>query len=166
LPRVPAVAANCHPSSIRQPRLITALVRHDLNWPQLLAPFLIAGFGNALFIVPDTQFIVATVDRREAIAASGVIATGQCVGSAINITVTGTVLFAVANLGRVHSASERIGAFSRGTSSSSPCRAGSHDRASGWLAQESLMPMARAQAVVRDSTTAAESNSLPRKNQM
>jgi len=36
----------------------------------------------------------------------------------------------------------------------------------GLTAQASLMPMVRAQAVVRDSTTAAGSNSLPRKNQM
>ena len=62
------------------------------NW-DLLGPLLVAGVGSGLFIAPNSQFIVATVDRAEAGAASGVIGTVQRVGSAIGIAVIGSVLF-------------------------------------------------------------------------
>lgn len=63
-----------------------------VNW-DLLAPLLIAGIGSGLFIAPNVQFIVATVDRSEAGSASGVISVMQRVGSAIGIAVIGSVLF-------------------------------------------------------------------------
>lgn len=66
----------------------------DLNSWMLLVPLLIAGIGNGLFIAPNAQFIVATVDPAEAGAASGVIGTVQRVGSAVGIAVIGSVLFA------------------------------------------------------------------------
>jgi MFS family permease len=62
------------------------------NW-ELLAPLAIAGLGNGLFIAPNAQFIVATVDRADAGAGSGVISTMQRVGSAIGIAIIGSVLF-------------------------------------------------------------------------
>jgi EmrB/QacA subfamily drug resistance transporter len=65
---------------------------HYHGW-QLLGPLLIAGVGSGLFIAPNVDFIVATVDRADAGAASGVIGTMQRVGSAIGIAVIGTVLF-------------------------------------------------------------------------
>jgi EmrB/QacA subfamily drug resistance transporter len=63
------------------------------NW-MLLAPLLIAGLGNGLFIAPNAQFIVATVDRSEAGGASGVIGVMQRIGSAVGIAVVGSVFFA------------------------------------------------------------------------
>ncbi|GAA2239946.1 MFS transporter [Rarobacter faecitabidus] len=65
----------------------------DLNHWQLLAPLAVAGIGSGLFIAPNAQFIVATVDRTEAGAASGVIGTMQRIGSAIGIAVIGSVFF-------------------------------------------------------------------------
>jgi EmrB/QacA subfamily drug resistance transporter len=62
------------------------------NW-DLLVPLLVAGIGSGMFIAPNAQFIVATVDPQEAGAASGVIGTMQRVGSAIGIAVIGSVLF-------------------------------------------------------------------------
>jgi len=62
------------------------------NW-ELLGPLLVAGIGSGLFIAPNAQFIVATVDRSEAGAASGVIGTLQRIGSAIGIAVIGSVFF-------------------------------------------------------------------------
>ncbi|WP_456846008.1 MFS transporter [Cellulomonas sp. P5_C6] len=62
------------------------------NW-DLLVPLLVAGIGSGLFIAPNVQFIVATVDRSEAGSASGVISVMQRVGSAIGIAVIGSVLF-------------------------------------------------------------------------
>ena len=59
----------------------------------LLAPLFIAGIGNGLFIAPNAQFIVATVDPSEAGAASGVIGVMQRVGSAVGIAVVGSVFF-------------------------------------------------------------------------
>jgi EmrB/QacA subfamily drug resistance transporter len=67
------------------------------NW-DLLVPLLFAGLGNGLFIAPNAQFIVATVNPAEAGAASGVVATMQRIGSAIGIAVIGSVLFGIANL--------------------------------------------------------------------
>ncbi|MDQ0744455.1 MFS family permease [Clavibacter sp. B3I6] len=66
----------------------------DLTSWMLLVPLLLAGIGNGLFIAPNAQFIVATVDPAEAGAASGVIGTVQRVGSAVGIAVIGSVLFA------------------------------------------------------------------------
>ncbi|KQY46258.1 DHA2 family efflux MFS transporter permease subunit [Cellulomonas sp. Root137] len=65
----------------------------DLTHWELLAPLLLGGIGSGLFIAPNAQFIVATVDRSEAGAASGVIGVMQRVGSAIGIAVIGSVLF-------------------------------------------------------------------------
>ena len=74
--------------------LLLTVAGADLtNW-MLLVPLLIAGLGNGLFIAPNAQFIVATVDRSEAGGASGVIGVMQRIGSAVGIAVVGSVLFA------------------------------------------------------------------------
>lgn len=65
----------------------------DLTHWDLLVPLLIAGLGNGAFIAPNAQFIIATVDRSEAGAASGVVSTVQRVGSAVGIAIIGSVLF-------------------------------------------------------------------------
>lgn len=65
----------------------------DLTSWELLGPLFVAGIGSGLFIAPNAQFIVATVDRSEAGAASGVINTVQRIGSAIGIAVIGSVFF-------------------------------------------------------------------------
>ncbi|MFI2362343.1 MFS transporter [Promicromonospora sp. NPDC019610] len=65
----------------------------DLSHWHLAGPLLIGGIGSGLFIAPNAQFIVATVDRDEAGAASGVIGTMQRIGSAAGIAVVGSVLF-------------------------------------------------------------------------
>ncbi|WP_116283966.1 MFS transporter [Subtercola boreus] len=62
------------------------------NW-ELIAPLFIAGVGNGFFIAPNAQFIVATVDKRDAGAASGVISAVQRIGSAVGIAIIGSVLF-------------------------------------------------------------------------
>lgn len=73
----------------------------DINSWELLGPLFLGGLGSGLFIAPNAQFIVATVDASEAGAASGVIQTMQRVGSAIGIAVIGSVLFGVANLSSI-----------------------------------------------------------------
>ncbi|PPF90234.1 MFS transporter [Subtercola sp. Z020] len=62
------------------------------NW-ELIAPLFIAGVGNGFFIAPNAQFIVATVSRQDAGAASGVISAVQRIGSAVGIAIIGSVLF-------------------------------------------------------------------------
>ncbi|WP_375425404.1 MFS transporter [uncultured Friedmanniella sp.] len=65
----------------------------DLSHWDLLLPLFVAGLGNGAFIAPNAQFIIATVDRSEAGAASGVVSTVQRVGSAVGIAIIGSVLF-------------------------------------------------------------------------
>ncbi|HET9659778.1 MAG TPA: MFS transporter [Thermomicrobiales bacterium] len=65
----------------------------DLNRWQFLPPLFIGGIGSGIFIAPNVRFIVATVDREDAGAASGVLGTVQRIGSAIGIAVIGSVLF-------------------------------------------------------------------------
>jgi EmrB/QacA subfamily drug resistance transporter len=65
----------------------------DLTSWDLLLPLLVAGTGSGMFIAPNAQFIIATVDRQEAGAASGVIGTMQRLGSAIGIAIIGSVFF-------------------------------------------------------------------------
>jgi len=74
--------------------LLLTVPGEDLTSWMLLLPLLAAGLGNGLFIAPNAQFIVATVDRSEAGGASGVIGVMQRIGSAVGIAVVGSVLFA------------------------------------------------------------------------
>ena len=69
------------------------------NW-DLLGPLLVAGVGSGLFIAPNAQFIVATVDPQEAGAASGVIGTMQRLGSAVGIAVIGSVFFGALSIAK------------------------------------------------------------------
>ena len=74
--------------------LILALVdTASLTHWTLLPSLAVAGLGSGMFIAPNQQFIVATVDPEEAGAASGVIGTAQRIGSAAGIAVIGSVLF-------------------------------------------------------------------------
>jgi EmrB/QacA subfamily drug resistance transporter len=72
----------------------------DLTSWDLLVPLFVAGLGNGLFIAPNAQFIVATVDRRDAGSGSAVIAAIQRVGAAIGIAVVGSVLFGTLSIAR------------------------------------------------------------------
>jgi EmrB/QacA subfamily drug resistance transporter len=106
--------------------ILTTVKPADLtNW-QLLAPLFFAGLGNGLFIAPNAQFIVATVDPSEAGAASGVIATMQRIGAAIGIAVIGSVLFGVANLsGLTAEVKTKVAAAMQAGTYSSPTAAAS-----------------------------------------
>ncbi|MFE3501828.1 MFS transporter [Kitasatospora sp. NPDC059160] len=64
----------------------------DLLWPLALA-----GLGLGLLVVPLVDLALATVDVREAGAASGVYSTFQQFGAALGVAVTGVVFF-----GRTH----------------------------------------------------------------
>jgi EmrB/QacA subfamily drug resistance transporter len=70
----------------------------DLTSWELLGPLALAGIGSGLFIAPNAQFIVATVDRSEAGAASGVIGTVQRIGAAAGIAIIGSVFFGALNV--------------------------------------------------------------------
>jgi EmrB/QacA subfamily drug resistance transporter len=73
--------------------LLATVPGQDLTHWALLAPLLVAGMGSGMFIAPNAQFIVATVDRSEAGAASGVVGVSQRIGSAAGIAVIGAVFF-------------------------------------------------------------------------
>ncbi|MEA9985464.1 MULTISPECIES: MFS transporter [Subtercola] len=62
------------------------------NW-LVLVPLFLAGVGNGFFIAPNAQFIVATVERKDAGAGSAVISAVQRIGSAVGIAIIGSVLF-------------------------------------------------------------------------
>ncbi|MCU1526784.1 MAG: putative drug efflux protein, partial [Frondihabitans sp.] len=72
----------------------------DLTPWLLVAPLFIAGIGNGFFIAPNAQFIVATVDRRDAGSGSAVISAIQRVGSAVGIAVIGSVLFGTLSIAK------------------------------------------------------------------
>lgn len=80
------------------------------NWA-LLLPLLVAGLGNGLFIAPNVQFIVATVDRTEAGGASGVVGVAQRIGSAVGIAVVGSVLFGSLTASEPQGPAEAVQAF-------------------------------------------------------
>lgn len=73
--------------------LLALLNAASLTHWTLLPSLAVAGLGSGMFIAPNQQFIVATVDPEEAGAASGVIGTAQRIGSAAGIAVIGSVLF-------------------------------------------------------------------------
>jgi EmrB/QacA subfamily drug resistance transporter len=88
--------------------LLTVPTADLTNW-ELLGPLALAGLGSGLFIAPNARFIVATVDRTEAGAASGVIGTMQRIGSAIGIAVIGSVFFG--NIGKIAGPRDVAAAF-------------------------------------------------------
>jgi EmrB/QacA subfamily drug resistance transporter len=100
------------------------------NW-DLLGPLFVAGVGSGLFIAPNAQFIVATVDASEAGAASGVIQTMQRVGSAIGIAVIGSVLFGVANLTGITAQVKKLVSAAIATGKISPEQAKAYGSALG-----------------------------------
>ena len=59
----------------------------------VVAPLFVAGLGTGMTIAPNQDFILATVPRREAGTASGILGTAQRIGSAVGIAIIGTVLF-------------------------------------------------------------------------
>lgn len=65
----------------------------DLNRWYFLPPLFAGGVGSGMFIAPNARFIVSTVHREDAGAASGVLGTAQRIGSAVGIAVIGSVLF-------------------------------------------------------------------------
>ncbi len=73
--------------------LLAVLDPASLTHWTLLPSLAVAGLGSGMFIAPNQQFIVATVDPEEAGAAAGVIGTAQRIGSAAGIAVIGSVLF-------------------------------------------------------------------------
>lgn len=89
----------------------------DLTSWMLLAPLALAGIGNGFFIAPNAQFIVATVDRRDAGSGSAVISAIQRIGSAIGIAIIGSVLFGSLVISRpappTDKTPEAVGAFTK-----------------------------------------------------
>jgi EmrB/QacA subfamily drug resistance transporter len=77
--------------------MLTLFVLHiggDTVSAWALAPaLLIGGIGNGLFIAPNQDFILTSVERKDAGAASGVLATSQRVGGALGVAAIGSLLF-------------------------------------------------------------------------
>jgi fucose permease len=73
--------------------VLKSVAAADLTSWVLLPGLFIAGAGNGIFLAPNVQFIVATVDNSEAGAASGVVQTMQRLGAAIGVAVIGSILF-------------------------------------------------------------------------
>ena len=66
---------------------------HGTAWATLV-PLAIAGFGGGLVISPNQALTLAEVPVQEAGTASGLLQTGQRVGSAIGIAAAGSAFFA------------------------------------------------------------------------
>jgi EmrB/QacA subfamily drug resistance transporter len=73
--------------------LVIHLTAPNPNGWDLLGPLLLAGLGTGMTIAPNQDFVLATVPRREAGTAAGILSTSQRVGTAVGIAVIGTVLF-------------------------------------------------------------------------
>ncbi|MER7848867.1 DHA2 family efflux MFS transporter permease subunit [Kitasatospora sp. NPDC096077] len=65
---------------------------HLSGW-DLLGPMALAGIGLGLLVVPLVDLAVATIDPRDAGAASGTYSTFQQVGGALGVAVAGVVFF-------------------------------------------------------------------------
>jgi MFS family permease len=66
----------------------------QLGWA-LLAPLLVAGLGSGLVISPNVTLTLAAVPVKRAGTASGLLQTGQRIGTAAGIALIGAVYFAV-----------------------------------------------------------------------
>jgi hypothetical protein len=86
----------------------------DLTAWVLLPGLFVAGAGNGIFLAPNVQFIVATVDNSEAGAASGVVQTMQRLGAAIGVAVIGSILFSSLKFGPTATQSQVAAGFLTG----------------------------------------------------
>lgn len=77
-------------------QVVEAQGAHLSGW-DLLWPLALAGLGLGFLVVPLVDLALATVDVRDAGAASGVYSTFQQFGAALGVAVTGVVFF-----GRTH----------------------------------------------------------------
>jgi EmrB/QacA subfamily drug resistance transporter len=73
--------------------LVIHLTEPGVNGWDLVGPLLLAGLGTGMTIAPNQDFVLATVPRREAGTAAGILGTSQRLGTAIGIAIIGTVLF-------------------------------------------------------------------------
>ncbi len=73
--------------------LVIYLTSPAVNGWAMIGPLLLAGLGTGMTIAPNQDFVLATVPRREAGTAAGILGTSQRLGTAIGIAVIGTVLF-------------------------------------------------------------------------
>jgi EmrB/QacA subfamily drug resistance transporter len=73
--------------------LVIHLTSPAVNGWDMVGPLLLAGLGTGMTIAPNQDFVLATVPRREAGTAAGILGTSQRLGTAIGIAVIGTVLF-------------------------------------------------------------------------
>ena len=73
--------------------LVIHLTAPAVSGWDLVGPLLLAGLGTGMTIAPNQDFVLATVPRREAGTAAGILSTSQRVGTAIGIAIIGTVLF-------------------------------------------------------------------------
>ncbi len=73
--------------------LVIHLTSPAVSGWDLFGPLLLAGLGTGMTIAPNQDFVLATVPRRDAGTAAGVLSTAQRVGTAVGIAIIGTVLF-------------------------------------------------------------------------
>jgi EmrB/QacA subfamily drug resistance transporter len=73
--------------------LVIHLTSPAVNGWAMIGPLLLAGLGTGMTIAPNQDFVLATVPRREAGTAAGILSTSQRVGTAVGIAIIGTVLF-------------------------------------------------------------------------
>jgi EmrB/QacA subfamily drug resistance transporter len=73
--------------------VVIHLTEPAVNGFALIGPLLLAGLGTGMTIAPNQDFVLATVPRREAGTAAGILGTSQRLGQAIGIAIIGTVLF-------------------------------------------------------------------------
>ncbi|UNO40353.1 MFS transporter [Streptomyces sp. MST-110588] len=73
----------------------------ELTAPALVAPLLLIGAGNGLFVTPLLNAVLSQVRPHETGMASGVLSTGQQIGGAVGVAVVG-VLYYSALRGAAH----------------------------------------------------------------
>ena len=64
-----------------------------LNGPELIPALFLSGMGLGLVISPAINFILATVDMKDAGSASGLITTVQQTGGAVGVAIIGVIFF-------------------------------------------------------------------------
>ncbi|MCU1590865.1 MAG: major facilitator superfamily 1 [Frankiales bacterium] len=76
-----------------------AVPGHNVGWAAVV-PLLVAGVGSGLVITPNVTLTLQEVPVRRAGIAGGVLQTGQRIGSAAGIAMTGSVFYAAVRTSR------------------------------------------------------------------
>ena len=66
---------------------------HHISALYLTIPLFIGGIGNGIFIAPNQDFLLRSIERKDAGVSAALLQTSQRIGSALSVAASVTIFF-------------------------------------------------------------------------